>query len=51
MQGLVSTGPSRVVYWTYAVYIVSVLGQDEGYSVKYIPLRQSLPDGVPEGEA
>ena len=29
------------------VYIVSVLGQEEGYAVKYTP----LPEGVPEGEA
>ena len=28
-------------------YIVSVLGRDEGYTVKYNP----LPEGVPEGEA
>ena len=28
-------------------YFVSVLGQDEGYTVKYNP----LPEGVPEGEA
>ena len=47
MQDLVSTGPSRLVYWTYAVCIVSVLGRDKRYLVKYTP----LPDGVPEGEA
>ena len=29
------------------VDIVSVLGRDEGYTVKYNP----LPEGVPEGEA
>ena len=28
-------------------YTVSVLGQDKGYTVKYNP----LPEGVPEGEA
>ena len=28
-------------------YYVSVLGRDEGYTVKYNP----LPEGVPEGEA
>ena len=28
-------------------YTVSVLGQDEGYTVKHNP----LPEGVPEGEA
>ena len=28
-------------------YIVPVLGQEEGYMVKYTP----LPEGVPEGEA
>ena len=30
-----------------ANYTVSVLGQEEGYTVKYIP----LPEGFPEGEA
>ena len=30
----------------YQVLTVSVLGQDEGYTVKYTP----LPEGVPEGE-
>ena len=29
------------------VYIVSVLGRDKGYTVKYNP----LPEGVDEGEA
>ena len=29
------------------VNIVSLLGRDEGYTVKYNP----LPEGVPEGEA
>ena len=28
-------------------HTVSVLGQEEGYKVKYTP----LPEGVPEGEA
>ena len=28
-------------------YIVSVLGREEGYTVKYTP----LPEGVPKGEA
>ena len=28
-------------------YFVSVLGRDEGYTVKYNP----LPEGVPEGKA
>ena len=28
-------------------YIVSVLGRDKGYTVKYNP----LPEGFPEGEA
>ena len=44
-----------LVYWdlTLAIfpvedrYNVSVLGQDEGYTVKYNP----LPKGVPEGKA
>ena len=31
----------------YKMYIVSVLGRDEGYTVKYNP----LPEGVLEGEA
>ena len=30
-----------------AIHTVSVLGKDEGYTVKYNP----LPEGVPEGEA
>ena len=31
----------------YEVFTVSVLGREEGYTVKYSP----LPEGVPEGEA
>ena len=31
----------------YGQYIVSVLGPNEGYTVKYTP----LPEGVPKGEA
>ena len=34
-------------YIKYKSYSVSVLGRDEGYTVKYNP----LPEGVPEGEA
>ena len=30
-----------------SLFTVFVLGQDEGYTVKYNP----LPEGVPEGEA
>ena len=37
----------RVLYITVNMYAVSVLGRDEGYTVKYNP----LPEGVPEGEA
>ena len=29
------------------IFIVSVLGRDKGYTVKYNP----LPEGVPEGES
>ena len=32
-------------------YIVSVLGRDEGYTVKYTPLAKALPEGDPEGKA
>ena len=35
------------VGWWENMYIVYVLGRDEGYTVKYNP----LPEGVPEGEA
>ena len=38
-------GGSRVDYM--AVCTASVLGQEEGYTVKYTP----SPEGVPEGEA
>ena len=34
-------------YFPPARHIVSVLGRDEGYTVKYNP----LPEGVPEGKA
>ena len=34
-------------YFTQRRYIVSVLGREEGYTVKYTP----SPEGVPEGEA
>ena len=36
-----------LVFISPTLYLVSVLGQDEGYTVKYNP----LPEGVPEGEA
>ena len=29
--------------------IVSVLGRDEGYTVKYTPLAEGVPEGTPEG--
>ena len=35
------------MYCTAVMYTVSVLGQEEGYMVKYTP----SPEGVPEGEA
>ena len=35
------------IYTLIKQHIVSVLGRDEGYTVKYNP----LPEGVPEGEA
>ena len=33
--------------WVDHIFIVSVLGQDEGYTVRYNP----MPEWVPEGEA
>ena len=33
--------------YCFTLYTVSILGRYEGYTVKYIP----LPEGVPEGEA
>ena len=30
--------------------MVSVLGQDRGYTVKYTPLSEGVPEGTPEGE-
>ena len=35
------------IYLAESHHIVSVLGQDKGYTVKY----KSLPEGVPKGEA
>ena len=35
------------VHIMIVMHIVSELGQDKGYTVKYNP----LPEGVPEGEA
>ena len=29
---------------------VSVLGRDEGYTVKYNPLPEGVPEGTPEGK-
>ena len=29
---------------------VSVLGREEGYSVKYTPSPEGVPEGTPEGE-
>ena len=37
----------KVYILQYIGYIESVLGQEGGYTVKYNP----LPEGVPEGEA
>ena len=35
------------LHCTVLCYTVSVLGREEGYTVKYTP----LPEGVPEGKA
>ena len=32
------------------LYTVSVLGQEEGYTVKYTPLPEGVPEGTPEGK-
>ena len=32
------------------MYNVSVLGRDEGYTVKYNPLFEGVPEGTSEGE-
>ena len=37
----------RICHMWGTLYTVSVLGRDEGYTVKYDP----SPEGVPEGEA
>ena len=44
-----SLNNSLLLAWfeTFLIFIVSVLGREEGYTVKYNP----LPEGVPEGEA
>ena len=31
-------------------YTVSVLGRDEGYTVKYNPLPEGVPEGIPKGK-
>ena len=31
-------------------YTVSLLGRDEGYTVKYAPSSEGVPKGTPEGE-
>ena len=31
------------------MYIVSVLGRNKGYTVKYTPLAEGVPEGNPEG--
>ena len=36
-----------ILYLVSTVHTVSILGQEEGYTVKYTP----SPEGVPEGEA
>ena len=33
----------------YTVYTVSVLGQDEGYTVKYSPPSEGVPEGKARG--
>ena len=38
---------SRIVHCTVHWFVVSIIGQDRGYTVKYNP----LPDGVPGGES
>ena len=35
---------------TILQFILSVLGQDEGYTVKYNPLHEGVPEGTPEGK-
>ena len=32
------------------MFTVSVLGREEGYTVKYTPLPEGVPEGTPEGE-
>ena len=32
-------------------YTVSVLGQEEGYTVKYTPLREGVPEGKAQGNS
>ena len=31
-------------------YIISLLGREEGYTVKYTPLYEGVPEGTPEGK-
>ena len=40
------SSPTHWVSLCSGLYTVSVLGRDEGYTVKYNP----LPEGVPDGE-
>ena len=35
----------------FNVRIVSVLGQDEGYTVKYNPLTEGVPEGKAQGNS
>ena len=46
-QGLMLKGPAQGPRAKRQVFTVSVLGQDKGFTVKYNP----LPEGVPEAEA
>ena len=34
----------------YKLCTLSVLGQEEGYTVKYTPSPEGVPKGTPEGE-
>ena len=33
-----------------SIYIVSVLGQEKGYTVKYTSSPEGVPEGTPEGK-
>ena len=42
-------GPMPRAEWQ--VFTVSVLGQDEGYTVKYNPLAEGVPEGKARGNS